>query len=180
MLSDYAKGVFSRSVVETALAGKLVVADPKPSNIDAFSGVTCATPNVQEASEATGIRITDEASLMRAGLSLLERLRSRYVVITLGERGMTLFGSQGEHILIPSVARTVFDVSGAGDTVTAVLALALAAEAPIVNAVRLANLSAGVVVEKLGTATATAGEILTFIEENPFAQLELEILRGEA
>jgi rfaE bifunctional protein kinase chain/domain len=167
VLSDYAKGVFSRALVETALVGKIVVADPKPKNIDLFSGVTCVAPNVFEASGATGIEITDDAQLTKAGLRLLQRLSCRYVVITLGDRGMALFGAEGEHMMIPSVARTVFDVSGAGDTVTAVLTLALAAGAPIVSALQLANFSAGAVVEKLGTATATCDEILAFIEEIP-------------
>jgi len=167
VLSDYAKGVFSREIVETALVGKITVADPKPKNIDLFSGVTCVAPNVFEASGATGLDITDDVQLTKAGLSLLERLNCRYVVITLGERGMALFGAEGEHMMIPSVARTVFDVSGAGDTVTAVLTLALAAGAPIISALQLANFSAGAVVEKLGTATATSDEILAFIEEIP-------------
>ena len=169
VLSDYAKGVFSRAVVQTALAGKIVVADPKPKNIDLFAGVTCVAPNILEASGATGIEITSDAHLAEAGQRLLERLRCRYVVITMGERGMSLFGADGEHARIPSVARTVFDVSGAGDTVTAVLTLALAAGAPILSALQLANFSAGAVVEKLGTATATSDEILAFVEGVPDA-----------
>ncbi len=167
VLSDYAKGVFSRAVVEQALRGKIIIADPKPKNIDLFAGVTCVAPNVFEAAGATGIEINNDAQLTDAGLHLLERLHCRYVVITLGERGMALFGADGERALIPSVARTVFDVSGAGDTVTAVLTLALAAGAPILQALQLANLSAGVVVEKLGTATASSAEIIAFLEALP-------------
>lgn len=167
VLSDYAKGVFSRTVVQTALVGKIVVADPKPKNIDLFAGVTCVAPNIFEASGATGVDIIDDASLATAGMLLLERLRCKYVVITLGERGMSLFGAEGEQVRIPSVARTVFDVSGAGDTVTAVLTLALAAGAPILSALQLANFSAGAVVEKLGTATATSDEILAFVDAVP-------------
>ncbi|MBD5633451.1 MAG: bifunctional heptose 7-phosphate kinase/heptose 1-phosphate adenyltransferase, partial [Candidatus Eremiobacteraeota bacterium] len=113
-----------------------------------------------------GIAIKDDASLERAGTALLERLDCRYVVVTRGERGMALFGSQGERHLIPSVARTVFDVSGAGDTVIAVLTLGLAAGAPITLAMELANYAAGAVVEKLGTATASPREILDLLATN--------------
>ena len=129
-----------------------------------FKGVTCVAPNVHEASHASGVRITNDEALERAGSILLERLACRYVVITRGERGMALFGSQGERMLVPAVARTVFDVSGAGDTVIAVLTLALAAEAPIELALQLANFAAGAVVEKLGTATASPDEIISLVE----------------
>jgi len=91
-------------------------------------------------------------------------LECRYVVVTRGERGMALFGTDGERMHIPSVARSVYDVSGAGDTVIAVLSLALAAGAPIALAVQLANFAAGVVVEKLGTAIASPNEILELVE----------------
>ncbi len=164
VLSDYAKGLFARDIVEAALACPIVLADPKPQNLDLFRGVTCVAPNVHEAARASGIAIADESSLERAGAALLHALQCRYVVITRGEHGMSLFGRDGERLHIPSVARTVFDVSGAGDTVIAVLSLALAAGAPIELAMQLANYAAGAVVEKLGTATASAGEILALVE----------------
>jgi rfaE bifunctional protein kinase chain/domain len=164
VLSDYAKGLFSRDIVEAALACPIVLADPKPQNLDIFHGVTCVAPNVHEAAQASGIAISDDETLERAGAALLERLQCRYVVITRGEHGMSLFGRGGERLHIPSVARTVFDVSGAGDTVIAVLSLALAAGAPIELAMQLANYAAGAVVEKLGTATASAGEILALVD----------------
>jgi len=164
VLSDYAKGFFSRDVVEAANAAHVVTADPKPKNMALFAGVTCVAPNAHEAAEASGVAIKDDASLERAGAALLERLDTRYVVVTRGERGMALFGARGERLNVPSVARTVFDVSGAGDTVVAVLTLALAADAPVEEAVRLANFAAGAVVEKLGTATATPREIVELME----------------
>ena len=164
VLSDYAKGLFSRDLVEAALACPVVIADPKPQNLHIFTGVTCVAPNVHEASQACGIAIVDDASLERAGAALLSMLQCRYVVITRGEHGMSLFGRDGERLHIPSVARTVFDVSGAGDTVVAVLSLALAAGAPVELAMQLANFAAGAVVEKLGTATASADEILALVE----------------
>lgn len=164
VLSDYAKGLLSREIVEAALTCGIVLADPKPQNLQLFRGVTCVAPNVHEAAQATGIAITGDASLERAGSSLLDALACRYVVITRGEHGMSLFGREGERLHIPSVARTVFDVSGAGDTVIAVLSLALAAGAPIELAMQLANYAAGAVVEKLGTATASADEILALVD----------------
>jgi rfaE bifunctional protein kinase chain/domain len=164
ILSDYAKGLFTRDVVEAALACPLVLADPKPQNLDLFAGVTCVAPNAHEASLATGIHIVDDITLKAAGARLLERLRCRYVVITRGEHGMALFGRNGEWLTVPSVARSVFDVSGAGDTVIAVLTLALSAGAPPEQAMQLANFAAGAVVEKLGTATASPDEILALVE----------------
>jgi rfaE bifunctional protein kinase chain/domain len=166
VLSDYAKGLLDRAVVEAALAAPIVVADPKPANVGLFAGVTCIAPNVSEAALASGIAIDDDASLTRAARVLFERLGCAHVLITRGEAGMSLFGASGTRDDIPSVARTVFDVSGAGDTVVAVLTLALAAGVPIAIATRLANFAAGAVVEKLGTATASPAEIVALMEHD--------------
>jgi D-beta-D-heptose 7-phosphate kinase/D-beta-D-heptose 1-phosphate adenosyltransferase len=163
ILSDYAKGLLSRDVVEAALEAPLVLADPKPQNLEIFAGVTCVAPNAHEAEIATGIKIVDEKSLESAGIRLLRRLKCRYVVITRGEHGMSLFGSGGERLSIPSVAHTVYDVSGAGDTVIATLGVALSGGASIKNAMKLANFAAGAVVEKLGTATVSSREILALV-----------------
>jgi D-beta-D-heptose 7-phosphate kinase/D-beta-D-heptose 1-phosphate adenosyltransferase len=163
ILSDYAKGLISREIVEAAAGCALVLADPKPQNIALMRGVTLVAPNVVEAASMTGVPIAGAADLERAGTRLLEMLDCRYAVITRGEHGMALFGRDGERLEIPSVARTVYDVSGAGDTVIATLALALAAGAPIQAAMQLANFAAGVVVEKLGTATASPEEIVALV-----------------
>jgi D-beta-D-heptose 7-phosphate kinase/D-beta-D-heptose 1-phosphate adenosyltransferase len=164
ILSDYAKGLLCREIVEAAAVCPLVLADPKPQNIGLFAGVTCVAPNAIEAAEITNVPIVDEASLERAGMRLIELLDCRYAIITRGEHGMALFGRDGERLQIPSVARTVYDVSGAGDTVIAVLGLALAAGAPIEQAMQLANFAAGAVVAKLGTATASPQEILALLD----------------
>ncbi|MBV9277541.1 MAG: hypothetical protein JOZ97_04810 [Candidatus Eremiobacteraeota bacterium] len=119
---------------------------------------------MHEAEIATGLRITDDASLERVARTLLERLGCRYVIITRGERGMALFSSDGLQLHVPAVARTVYDVSGAGDTAVAVLTLAFAAGASAELALQLANFAAGAVVEKLGTATASPDEILALID----------------
>lgn len=167
ILSDYAKGMLCPEIVRAATACPLVLADPKPQNIALFRGITCVAPNASEAATITGVAISDDASLERAGLRLIELLDCRYAIITRGEHGMALFGRDGERLQIPSVARTVYDVSGAGDTVIAVLALALAAGAPIEQAMQLANFAAGAVVAKLGTATASPEEILALLEPAP-------------
>jgi D-beta-D-heptose 7-phosphate kinase/D-beta-D-heptose 1-phosphate adenosyltransferase len=164
VLSDYAKGLFARDVVEAALGAPIVVADPKPQNIGLFASVTCIAPNVAEAARASGIAIEDEDSLDRAARVLLTRLGCRYVLVTRGEHGMSLFAPEGERFDVPAVARTVYDVSGAGDTVVAVLTLALAAGIGAETATQLANFAAGAVVEKLGTATASAAEIIALME----------------
>jgi rfaE bifunctional protein kinase chain/domain len=167
ILSDYAKGLLCREIVEAASACPLVLADPKPQNIALYAGVTCVAPNVAEASTIAGMPIGDDESLERAGMRLIEMLGCRYAVITRGEHGMALFGREGERLQIPSVARTVYDVSGAGDTVIAVLGLALATGAPIEQAMQLANFAAGAVVAKLGTATASPEEILALLDPAP-------------
>jgi len=163
ILSDYAKGLLSREIVEAALEAPLVLADPKPQNLALFTGVTCVAPNVHEAEIATGIKIVDDKTLETAGMKLLRSLKCRYVVITRGEHGMALFGRNGERLSVPSVAHTVYDVSGAGDTVIATLAVALATGATIKASMTLANFAAGAVVEKLGTATASSREILALV-----------------
>jgi D-beta-D-heptose 7-phosphate kinase/D-beta-D-heptose 1-phosphate adenosyltransferase len=167
VLSDYAKGFFHREIVDAALSAPVVVADPKPANLGMFAGVTCIAPNVGEASRASGIAIADDASLDAAGRALLRLLECRWVLITRGEHGMALFGANGERFDVPAVARTVYDVSGAGDTVVAVLTLALAAQIPAETATQLANFAAAAVVEKLGTATATPDEIVALMEHAP-------------
>ena len=164
VLSDYAKGLFHREIVEAALGAPVVVADPKPANLAMFARVTCIAPNAGEAARASGIAIGDGASLDAAGRALLRMLDCRWVLITRGEHGMALFGAEGERFDVPAVARTVYDVSGAGDTVVAVLTLALAAKIRAETATQLANFAAGAVVEKLGTATATPDEIIALME----------------
>jgi D-beta-D-heptose 7-phosphate kinase/D-beta-D-heptose 1-phosphate adenosyltransferase len=166
VLSDYAKGLFHREIVEAALAAPIVVADPKPADVGMFAGVTCVAPNAAEAARASGIAIVDDASLERAARALLSSLGCRFVLVTRGEHGMSLFGAGGERFDVPAVARTVYDVSGAGDTVVAVLTLALAAAIPAEVATQLANFAAGAVVEKLGTATALPSEIVELMEQS--------------
>lgn len=165
VISDYGKGLVSAPLVKAVRSYKrrvVVTADPKPQNIDACKDVDCIAPNAAEAESASGVAVTNAASLKRAADLLLQRTRARFVLITRGEHGMTLFARGRAPFTVPAVARQVYDVSGAGDTVMSTLTLALAVGAPIERAVALANMAAGVVVEKLGTATATPEEILRF------------------
>ncbi|MDQ6781076.1 MAG: D-glycero-beta-D-manno-heptose-7-phosphate kinase [Candidatus Eremiobacteraeota bacterium] len=174
VISDYGKGLVTPPLVKTVRGYKqraIITADPKPQNLDAFKDVDCIAPNAAEAESASGVRGHSEAELSRAAAVLMERTRARYVLITRGEQGMTLFARGKKPFTVPAVARQIYDVSGAGDTVMSTLTLALAVGAPVERAVTLANMAAGVVVEKLGTATATPEEILKFaLTEDPPAR----------
>ncbi|HXF38836.1 MAG TPA: D-glycero-beta-D-manno-heptose-7-phosphate kinase [Blastocatellia bacterium] len=167
VVSDYGKGLLTPSVLartlEAALKRDLIVCvDPKMRSFVHYQPVTVITPNHQEAAEASGIAIDDELGLIEAGRQLLRSLDCRAVLITRGEEGMSLFTDDAvTHI--PTVAREVFDVTGAGDTVIATLALALASGAFFEEAAILANHAAGVVVAKLGTASVTRDELLATI-----------------
>ncbi len=167
ILSDYGKGALSAALVvgliqEARRTKKFLAVDPKTGDFSVYRGASIVTPNKKEAVRASGVEIVDEASFIQAGEKLLEVTASDYLLITRGEEGMTLFDGK-EHSHIPTVAREVFDVSGAGDTVIASLTLAVAAGASILDAAILANHAAGVAVGKLGTAAASGEEILSSI-----------------
>jgi rfaE bifunctional protein kinase chain/domain len=167
VVSDYGKGLLTPALLSSALTaarekGITVCLDPKMRNFVHYQPVTVITPNNQEAAEAAGIEIEDEESLTEAGRKLLASIECRAVLITRGEEGMTLFTEDGvTHI--PTVAREVYDVTGAGDTVIATLALAIASGASLEEAAVLANHAAGVVVAKVGTASVTRDELLATI-----------------
>jgi rfaE bifunctional protein kinase chain/domain len=183
VISDYGKGLISAPLVAAVRAFRhhaVIAGDPKPQNIDAFYGIDCIAPNAAEAAAAAEVPVDDEAGLARAGPALLRRTGCRFVLVTRGEHGMTLFSKEGKPFTVPAVARQVYDVSGAGDTVISALTLALAAGAPIRRAVSLASLAAGVVVEKLGTATATPEEIERFARHEGVAAPRPFLARAKA
>jgi rfaE bifunctional protein kinase chain/domain len=164
VISDYGKGVITRPVLESAMAlaraRRLPVAvDPKESHLDAYRGASIVTPNQHEAGWVMGRRIVDEASLMEVGWGLQRRLDADCALVTRGPDGMSLFERGGRYTHLPTVAREVFDVTGAGDTVVSVVALALAAGADYVEACRLANHAAGIVIREVGTATCSPAEL---------------------
>jgi len=172
ILEDYGKGVIQPSLLERIVplvraSGKIVTVDPKKDHFDFYRGVTCITPNRQEAEAAAGMRIVDTRSLHRAGRLLLERLGCDAVLITLGDRGMCMFQQGREPLEIPAQAREVFDVSGAGDTVIAALTTALVAGAAPGEAAAVSNAAGGLVVEKLGTATVSRDELMRRLREEP-------------
>lgn len=165
VLSDYAKGVVTARLVDelSRIArerGKVLVIDPKGPHFGWYRWATCVTPNKVEAEEASGVRIEGEGDLLEAGRRLMERWGSEMVLITRGEEGMSLFERGGGVEHIPAVAREVYDVTGAGDTVVSVFVLGLASGADPREAAYLANAAAGVVVGKLGAATVSREEIL--------------------
>lgn len=164
VVSDYGKGVVASGLLELTgdLArdkGLLVAVDPKRANHDRYLDAALVTPNKAEAAEASGVAVSDEASLRKAGRRLLEKWRCEAILVTLGEDGMSLFRRDGSFRRFPTTARAVFDVTGAGDTVVAVGALALAAGGSSEEAATLANLAAGLVVSRLGTTPVGAREL---------------------
>lgn len=170
VISDYSKGVISDELVKEVItiarkSGTPVAVDPKVSHFDFYKYATIVTPNNDEASDASGVDIKDNASLLRAGEVLLNKLGSDAILITRGEHGMSLFENTDEITNIPTVAKEVYDVSGAGDTVIGTVSLAIASGASFKEAAVLSNFAAGIVVGKIGTATVTPEELKIAIKE---------------
>jgi len=161
LLSDYGKGGLTHIVrmIEAArVAGRPVIVDPKGDDYSRYAGATVITPNRAELREVVG-RWRDESDLERRAQKLRDELGLQALLLTRSEEGMTLFTEQGAWS-VPALAREVFDVSGAGDTVIAVLGTMLAAGVSMRDAVSLANRAGGIVVGKLGTATVSYEELL--------------------
>ena len=171
VVSDYGKGVIHPAPLERALSltrrGRIpVCVDPKESHIDHYKGVSILTPNQHEAGYVQGRRVIDEASLLEVGWGLQQRLDAGAVLITRGPQGMSLFERGGRLTHLPTVAREVYDVTGAGDTVVSVVALALAAGAELPNACYLSNHAAGIVIREVGTASCSREQLLASIAGN--------------
>ncbi len=165
VLSDYNKGVLTPAVIAAVvaaadLAGIPVLVDPKGTDFTRYSGATLLTPNRKEAEVASGISIKDTASLAEAAAVIMGATGLQHLLITRSEEGMSLFSRGGEVVHIPTVAREVFDVSGAGDTVLATLAVGVASGLTMAESARLANIAAGIAVGKLGTSIVTPQEII--------------------
>ncbi len=168
IISDYEKGVITPLLLRTLLPelqrrGLPVFLDPKIRNFPYYRPVTWIKPNQREAETVTRREITDEASLQDIGRQLRDLVQCDYILLTRGEQGMTLFSPDGRLQHIPTVAREVYDVTGAGDTVMAALSLAVIAGAPPLRAAQLANYAASVVIGKVGTAVVTRRELLAAI-----------------
>ena len=161
VLSDYGKGTLSEvaGLIDIArVAGLPVVVDPKGTDFARYRGATLLTPNLSEFEAVVG-HCADEATLRARGEALRGELDLQALLITRSERGMTLLRADQPPLDLPTRARDVFDVTGAGDTVVAVLAAGLACGQPLAEATALANLAAGIVVGKLGTATVSRAEL---------------------
>ncbi len=170
ILSDYDKGIFKGTFPKKAIKaaserGVKVAADPKVPNIKRFGGAYVITPNHREAAQVSGFTLETDQDVQKAGKILLKKLHCPNVLITLGKRGMSLCREDNDTVHVPTVARQVFDVTGAGDTVISVLAVAIAAGAGMEQAMWLANAAAGVTVGRVGTAAVTPEDIEFQLEE---------------
>ena len=181
VISDYAKGVLTPAVVEGLIAAargaaKPVIVDPKGADFARYRGASVITPNWREAAAATGIDGDDEDAAAAIGRALIERFDVDTAVITRGESGMSLMTRDGAAEHLAAEAREVFDVSGAGDTVAAMFAVALGAGAGLADAARLANLAAGIVGGKLGTSVVHRDDLLRAIHASQWSVAEAKVL----
>jgi D-beta-D-heptose 7-phosphate kinase/D-beta-D-heptose 1-phosphate adenosyltransferase len=163
VLSDYGKGVCSDALIRAAIdhaarVGKAILVDPKRRDLSVYSGASILTPNRKELSDATGLpcETDDEAAI---AVARAQEVCDADVLLTRSDKGMSYFPRGGVPIHMPTVAQAVFDVSGAGDTVIAVLAAAVGADVPVLEGMRMANHAAGIVVSKVGTATVSRAEL---------------------
>jgi len=174
VVSDYGKGIVSESFMR-GLQGLIKVSarqipllvDPKPQNFTFYRGVTLLTPNAKETSESVAMPVKSTQNIVTAGRAMLEKLECRHLVTTLGSRGMAVFEDSENIYHIPTTGRQVFDVTGAGDTVIAALALGLATGVPLVPSCLLANYAAGVVVAQVGAAVATPNQVAEAVATLP-------------
>lgn len=179
LLSDYAKGVlrddFCKQIIKIANENsKFILIDPKGSDYSKYQNATLLTPNLKEAMQALKMKIDDDVSLKLAIKRLKDELNLKYSIITLSERGIALYNND-EIKIIPAIAKEVFDVTGAGDTVLATLGYALSNKMDIVSALSLANKAAAVVVGKVGSATASLDEIEKYSKSSSSTNLEEKI-----
>ena len=171
ILSDYHIGTLTDKVIKTAIdectkCGKKVIVDTQ-KDMQRYSRATSMTPNLPDTQKHVGFYIRTKKDLLNAGKKLLEDISSEYVLITCGEEGMALVTKEHKLVRIPVFNKSkVFDVTGAGDTVTALYGLALASGAEPVYAAILGNIAAGIVIKQFGCATTTIDELLEFISEN--------------
>lgn len=180
LLSDYAKGVLTasliRAVIDAAKAqAKRVIVDPKSTNFSIYRGATLLTPNRKEFAEATRGRAGTQTEIAQSAQEIVARIDCEALLVTQSEDGMTLVPRDGQAIHVPALPVKVRDVSGAGDTVVAALALVLAAEADWDSALRIANAAAAVAVSKTGTATVTQAELRRAILPHAFLAAETKI-----
>ena len=169
VVSDYAKGLLSDRLLGELFAhasqsNKPVFVDPKARDYRRYRGAFAITPNAREAAEASGIATDSEEGTLRAAAAIREVTGCQYVIITRGPKGVAVVGPDNSPLFVPTRAREVFDVTGAGDTFIAFLAMSIAAGLPIETAAQLANAAAGIVVGKVGAATVSFEELLSTLQ----------------
>ncbi|KAF0118998.1 MAG: D-beta-D-heptose 7-phosphate kinase / D-beta-D-heptose 1-phosphate adenosyltransferase [Rhodospirillaceae bacterium] len=182
VLSDYGKGVLKEGIAAELIAaarGRPVLVDPKGTDYGCYRGATLLTPNRHELAEATRLPTGTTDEVITAARRLIETCAVTAVLATRSQDGMTLVHADGTVHHLPAQAREVFDVSGAGDTVVATLAAVLAGGAPLAEAARLANVAAGIVVGKVGTAVASAAEIVAALHHQDLAGGEAKVVTLE-
>lgn len=165
LICDYAKGVLNGAAAQAFIgaarrAGKPVVVDPKGRDFSRYRGATVIKPNLKELGEATGLPVFEDRAQELAARRLLVETEAEHILLTRGPAGMMLVSANGVVARVPALAREVYDVSGAGDTVAAVLAAGLGSGASLLDAMELANIAAGIVVGKTGTATVEPREMV--------------------
>lgn len=170
VISDYAKGTITPTLIREIVnmadeAGLPIAVDPKVKHFATYRGVTVLTPNLLEAAAGSGIIIDSMEALLEAGRKIVRKLQCRYLIITRGDQGMTLFNGLDDWVHIPAVGREVYDVTGAGDTVVATLALGLASGLDMEDSAWLANIAAGVVVNEVGTVPITLTQMRDRVRE---------------
>ena len=184
VLSDYGKGVLAdatlaRVIKAAADAGATVIVDPKGTDYGRYKGAGILTPNLSELAAATGKPVSSDDDVIAAARGLIGDLNLNAVIVTRSRDGMTIVPKDGAVSHLAAEAQEVFDVSGAGDTVVATLAAALGAGAPLDQAAALANLAAGIVVAKVGTAVAYAGDLIAELHHQDLSEAEAKLLTGE-
>ena len=177
LVSDYNKGLITKALMTKLDAaaqkyGKMLIVDPKGRDFKKYEGASLITPNKKETALASGIEIVDESSMARAARRLIEKTGINKILVTCGKEGMVYFDQSTSPYRIRTQARQVFDVSGAGDTVLALLGLGIAAGYSIRDAIALANTAAGIVVGKVGTATVTKAELAAALGQIPALTLD--------
>lgn len=165
IVSDRGKGTITRPLMTEIISlanmnNKVSIVDPNGSHGERYMGATIITPNAKEVSEETGLAITEKASLFKAGTEYLKKTRAEGLLVTCGKEGIVIFGRSAKPFIIESKPKEVFDVTGARDTMVSILALALATGGSFKDSATVANVAAGLVVGKVGTATVTERELI--------------------
>ncbi len=184
VLSDYRKGVLTRSALKTLIesarkTGITVIVDPKGNDYSLYQGAGILTPNRRELTEATHMAVDTDAQIIAAAEKLITDHRIDAVLVTRSRDGMTLVQAEGEPCHLSAEAQDIFDVSGAGDTVVAALAAALSTGAGLEDAARLANVAAGIVVGKVGTAVASADDVIGALHHQHLSSGEAKVMALE-